>query len=41
MTGPGVRSFDKLMDRQADAALALSGAHHSSWKRGQLGQTGR
>ena len=36
---PGVRSFDELMDRQADAALALSGAHHSSWKRGQLGPT--
>lgn len=39
MTRPGVRSFDQLMDRQADAALALSGAHHSSWKRGRLGQT--
>lgn len=36
---PGVRSFDELMDRQADAALALAGADHSSWKRGQLGPT--
>lgn len=36
---PGVRSFDELMDRQAEAALALSGADHSSWRRGQLGPT--
>jgi hypothetical protein len=37
----GVQSFDELMDRQADAALALSGADHSSWRRGQLGPTRR
>ncbi|HZX05261.1 hypothetical protein [Kribbella sp.] len=37
--GHGVRSFDELMARQADAAIALSGAHHSSWRRGQLGPT--
>ncbi|GAB2685590.1 hypothetical protein [Kribbella swartbergensis] len=36
---PGVRSFDELMDRQAEAALALSGADHSSWRRGRLGPT--
>lgn len=39
MTVRGVQSFDELMARQAAAALALSGAHHSSWKPGQLGQT--
>ncbi|MEU8224812.1 hypothetical protein [Kribbella sp. NPDC048915] len=35
----GVRTFDELMDRQAEAAVALSGAHHSSWRRGRLGHT--
>lgn len=38
MTVRGVQSFDELMARQAAAALALSGAHHSSWN-GQLRQT--